>query len=90
MTMATTIPRAAAWLRIIAGWRPGSTRRRAREALAAALRAEQLAHVLVQVVTADGSEQAGASYADPVVARIQARRRRIEASGLVLHRGGAA
>jgi len=69
--------------------RPGDTRRKAALALATATRAEAAAQATIQLLRAAGSEPPDTTYADPVVTRIQARRRRIADSGLTLIRGGA-
>ena len=70
--------------------RPGDARRKAAEALAVASRAEAAAQATIQLLRAAGSESPDATYADPVVARIQARRQRIAESGFRLIKGGAA
>jgi hypothetical protein len=71
-------------LRLGALPRPGDARRKATEALAIATRNEAALQALGQLMADAVTEQPGTTYTDPVVARIQARRRRIEASGLQL------
>jgi hypothetical protein len=70
--------------------RPGDARRKAREALATASRTEAAVQALCQMMAAGSSEPPEATYSDPVVARIQARRKRIADSGFRLIDGGAA
>jgi hypothetical protein len=71
--------------------RPGDdASRKAAEALAIATRSEAALVVLGQLMAAQASEMPGTTYTDPVVARIQARRRRIAESGLRLVSGDGA
>jgi hypothetical protein len=62
-------------------------RRKATEALGIATQVEAALVALGQLMAARASEMPGTTYTDPVVARIQARRRRIAASGLRLVSG---
>jgi hypothetical protein len=73
----------------LAQMRPGETRRRLAAAEAAAARAEAHAQALsktLQAIAAELTPVTGATFTDPAVARIQARRQRIAASSLTLVR----
>jgi len=79
--MTNTIPQAQHQLP------PGELLRRL---TAAEARVEGLYRTLLALGELPGGGPAAAAYTDPATARVQARKRRIEASGLLLIRGGAA
>jgi hypothetical protein len=62
----------------------GDARRKATEALAIATRNEAALVALARLVADTADDGPGTTRADPAAARIQARRRRIAASGLRL------
>jgi hypothetical protein len=67
-------------------WRPGATRRRALAAEAAVAACQGQIAILTKVVAALCPPVEAVAFGDPVVLRIQARRRRVEASGLSIVR----